>query len=200
MIKLKRNECLKKYPNFPRTNYYHNKFFYPDSVASYLLTVDSRFPERHINSLGKELIKFIDYLSIKDLIFLGDSSIEWLFQNNDFNKIQKAFTYLRENKIGKTFNGGLIVNMAELPLFFKHLFWLGRCNSAFPLVYFMDHEQSFVANICKYGNLHLSLLNADLENPVNIFLTQNPSLFKIDECFQVFSTNKRIKGRQAIVP
>ena len=198
MIKLKRKECFEKYPIFPRSNDYHNKYFYPESVDNYRLTVQSKSADKHIAALIKELLRLINYLNITGLVFLGDTSVKWMFQENDFVRVQEAFEYLKQNKIGKTFNGGLFANKNELPDLLRHLFWLGRCNSMFPLVYFMDKEQSFVANICKYGNIHLSILSSDAELSVTTFLEQeNTSFILLNECSQQFSNNSRIKGRRS---
>jgi len=199
MNKLKRKECLAKYPKFPRANYYHNKFYYPDSAANYLLTIDSTSADNHIKTLSFEIIKLLDHLKIGELIFLGDTSSGWLSQDNDFKKVKEVYAYFEANKTRRTFNGGLIVNKGELPEFLKHLFWLGRCNASFPSVYFMDNEQNFVANICKYGSLHLSWLNPVTEGSINTFLSQNKFLIQITGCFEPFSRIGRIKGRRAII-
>lgn len=198
--KIKRKDCLEKYPSFPRANYYQNKFFYPESVDSYNLSLESKSAKGHIKDLTKELLAFLKSLNINELIFLGDTSTEWLYQKNDYKPVREAYIYLESNKIGKTFNGGLIVRVSELPVFLKHLFWLGRCNAAFPLVHFLDEKQVFVASICKYGSIHLSILDIEADKLTEDFLTKS-KFTQLGErgCYEQFSKSSAINGRRAII-
>ncbi len=142
-------------------------------------------------------------LNLEELIFLGDSTIEWLFRRNDYDDykpVKEAFEYLVASKVSKSFNGGFIVTIEELPIFFKHLFWLGRSNAVTSYVHFLNGDQSFVGSICQYGNIHFSTLNTSTDDKFRKFLSQ--SLFSELEyqgCYNQFSKSNAIKGRRTAV-
>jgi hypothetical protein len=163
LIKINRQDCLKKYPAFPLRDYDYAKdeeeFFYPTIFKSYILTLSSKSFRGHVKQLGIELVKLIEELDCNTLIFLGDTKQPWLHQDNDYKPAREAKEYLTENKIGKRFNGALQIDNSEIITFIKHLSWLTRCNASLPYFYFTNDEQQFIGNICKYGNLHIDTLN-----------------------------------------
>ena len=136
LIKINRQSCLSNYPFFPLRSYDYDKdeeqFYYPKVFKSYILTVTSKSFRGHIKQLGTELFKLAKQLSYGNLIFLGDTELPWLHQDNEYKLVKKAQQYLTDNKIGKRFNGALQVKNAELVTFVKHLSWLTRCNASLP--------------------------------------------------------------------
>ena len=201
--KISRRTCLRLYSKFPTANNYHNKFFYPDTVAGYILTIPAKSLKGNIKNLASEFVKFMKLLGLKELIFLGDSTTEWLYRQNeydDYKPAKDAFDYLIVNKLSKSFNGGIVVSITELPIFFNHLFWLTRSNAVIPYVHFVNEQQTFVGSICQYGNIHLSVLDEEADNILQGFLKE--SLFSELEdqyCSNQFSKSSAIKGRKIIV-
>jgi len=101
-------------------------------------------------------------MGIDKLIFLGDSTIPWLFRcdkHDYYNAVQEAFAYLKANKVSKSFNGGLMVETAEVAEFAKHLFWLTRTNGIVQYVYGMDEHQKIMLRACHHGNIHFDTLD-----------------------------------------
>ncbi len=195
---------MAKYQCFPlRSHDLENDeetFFYPDIFKSYILTLPSKSFKGQITALGIELTKLSTSLCTDALIFLGDTQTPWLFQENDYKPAREALQYLKEEKIGKHFNGALRVETLELPTFTKHFAWLIRCNAALPYFYFTDQRQNVTGSVCKYGNLHLDTLNEQADKLLKAFL--GSSKFRpgdANSCYNRFGKTNAISGRQAIV-
>ena len=140
LIKIKRQDCLDKFPKFPLREYNFIKdeeeYFYPIVYKSYVLTLDSKSLKGHTKKLATELTNLTEKLGFECLIFLGDNKNCWLTKlslgRNDYQLLQDALQYLLDNNVGKTFNGALKVDNSELSTFIKHLFCLVRCDASLP--------------------------------------------------------------------
>jgi hypothetical protein len=204
LIKINRQDCLKKYPTFPLSSYDYAKdeeaFFYPKVFKSYILTLSSKTFRGHIRQLGNKLKELTEVLNFAALLFLGDTELPWLHQDNDYKPAKEAQQYLTENKIGKRFNGALQVDKSELPTFIKHLSWLTRCNASLPNFHFTDKGQNFIGNICKYGNLHIDTLNETTDKVLKTAIVKSD--FKYldgNHCYNQFGKTSAIAGRRIIV-
>lgn len=186
-IKIKRQDCLIKYPVFPLRSYDDEKeeevFFYPHIFKSYVLTLPARLFEERINHLGPALAALAKSLYADSLLFLGDTQTPWLYQVNNYKPVKAALEYLASQKIRKRFNGALEVNVSELPLFVVHLAWLTRCNAALPYFHFINKEQNIIGSICKHGNIHLDPLNESADEHIQLFLNSNPLLRASKQCY-----------------
>jgi len=195
--KINRKECLDQYPIFPQSDNRNEVFFFPKIYRRYVLMLSSKTIKRHAKNLAAEVSDLIEYLKADCLIFLGDTKTPWLYQQNDFESVKSALEHLYENKIGKTFNGGLELSITGLRPFLTHLFWLARCNAAFPNIHFTDKGQQFIGNICKYGNVHLFTLNRKCDSLLKAALKKSGlTILEEEKCSDQFSKMARIKGRQ----
>lgn len=204
LIKITRQDCLKKYPSFPLRSYNYDKdeevFLYPKVFKSYILTLTSKSFKGHITQLGIGLLKLTKQLGHDNLIFLGDTELAWLHQDNDYKPAKEAQQYLVENKIGNRFNGALQVEHSELVTFVKHLSWLTRCNASLPYFHFTDKGQNIIGNICKYGNLHLDTLNETTDKLLRAFVDESKFIYlEGNNCFNQFGKTSAIAGRRIIV-
>ena len=167
LIQIKRQECLKQYHHFPTRvlDKFLDDFieFYPESYSYYILTTGQKTFRGRINALGVEMAKFIKKVGYQNLLFLGNEDISWLYSDSDFKPAKAALEYLKQNKVGKRFNGALQVDALDLAVYVKHLAWLTRCNTVLPYVYFTDPDHNIIGHVCQYGNLHMSILNAKTE-------------------------------------
>ena len=204
LLKINRKDCLTKYPAFPLRSYNYAKdeeeLSYPKVFKSYILTLSSKTFTGHVKQLGIELTKLIKEPGYDDLIFLGDTELAWLNQNNDYKPAKEAQQYLTENKIGKRFNGALQVDRSALATFIKHLSWLIRCNASLPYFYFIDKGQNVIGNICKYGNLHIDILNKATDKLVKRSIVKsNFKYLNGNNCTNKFGKTSAIAGRRIIV-
>ena len=200
LIKINRQDCLKIHTSFPLRKYDSNKdeevFFYPKVFKSHILTLTSKTFKGHIRQLATELLKLTKQLAYDNLIFLGDTELAWLHQDNEYKPAQEAQQYLVDNKIGKRFNGALQVDNSELVSFVKHLSWLTRCNASLPYFHFTDKGQNIVGNICKYGNLHLDTLNEGADKLIRAFVNESKFIhLDSNSCFNQFGKTSAIAGR-----
>lgn len=163
LIRIDRQEAINKFPTLPLRHYNPKEdedfFNYPKAYANHVLTLPSKSFKGHIKLLGRELVSLANILGFDNFIFLGDTDIAWLRRLNTDATCHEALQYLVDHKVGKRFNGALQVDKKEIPTFIKNLAWLVRTNGILPYVHFIDPEQNFVANICQYGNLHISTKN-----------------------------------------
>jgi hypothetical protein len=200
LIKINRQHCLKIYPSFPLRSYDYDKdeeeFYYPKVFKSFILTLSSRSFKGHIKQLGTELYKLTKQLGYDYLIFLGDTELAWLHQDNEYKPAKEAQQYLVNNKIGKRFNGALQVDNSELVSFVKHLSWLTRCNASLPYFHFTDKGQNIIGNICQYGNLHLDTLNERTDKLIRAFVDESKFIYlDSNSCFNQFDKASVIAGR-----
>lgn len=201
LIQIKRQECLTKYPKFPQRWYdeeadeIENTF--PQVVNSPILILSSKTFKGHSKALGIELTELITAMGIDNLIFLGDYTNAWLYQESDYKPVKEAIQFLRDHKVGKRFNGALRVYKEDLPEFIKHLSWLSRCNAALPYFYFMDAGQNLLGFICKYGNLHLHAVNKETDELLQEQVAKTKFSYLTNKmCYEQFSSSGAIKGRQ----
>jgi len=202
--KIKRKDCLSQYPSFPTRRYDttidEEIFFYPASFRSYILTLISKSFKGHLRILGEALKSLMNELHFEHLIFLGDTKLAWLCQDNDFKPVKEAMDYLTNNKIGKRFNGGIEVSRSEIPTFVKHLCWLTRSNASLPMIYFTDKNQNFIASICKYGNIHFETMNKDTDYALNTLIDKSPFNFlDKNNCYNQHGKTSAINSRKIII-
>ena len=198
--KIARQEALELYPSRPYLTYDNEKdeetYHYPKYYSRYYLSISAKSIKTHIPRIIAEFLKVCKACSIDQLLFLGQWETPWLFQQNDYIRAQEAMNFLKSNKVGKRFNGALMVNISDLPHFMKHLAWLSRCNATLPYFHFTDPGENIVGHLCKYGNLHLDTLNESTDKLVKEALP-NTSLIVTDDCYNPY--NNRIVGRRIIV-
>ena len=204
LTKIRRQDCLDQYQTFPLRGYDYNNdeetFFYPKVFKSYILTLPSKSFKGHVKALGIEINKLATAHQFDTLLFLGDTEIPWLYQNNDYKPVKEAQEYLTGKKIGKRFNGALQVETSDLPTFIKHRAWLTRCNASLPYFHFIDKGQNIVGSICKYGNLHLDTMNEQADKAFKLLV--DSSKFEYGDknsCYNWFGKTSAISGRRTVV-
>jgi hypothetical protein len=200
LSKIKRTDCLVAYPNFPQADYKKEVFFYPKAVSSYTLVLYSKSARGHAKNLSVEFSKLIEAMGMDRLIFLGDSKRAWRYQDNPYLPVQQALAYLEDKGVGKRFDGGLAVDINQLPVFLTHFFWLVRCNAALPYFHFMDPGQHFVGHICQYGNVYISILASALDPLFREAVGKTQFVDVGDErVYSTFSHTTRIPSRRTVV-
>ena len=183
LVKIKRQNCLDKYPKFPKSDSKNDKFSFPKTINSYILSFESRSTRGHIKLLSQLLSEIMDGLNYKYLIFLGDYKRPWLYQNNSYKPVKRAIQYLTDNRVGKNFAGGLLIDKDNLSEFSKHLYWLVRCNAALPIFNFMDEGQKIVGHICQYGYIHLSTLNKKTDKHLMAIIEKSDFIIITSTCY-----------------
>ena len=204
LIKIDRQEAIKEFAIFP-LRYYDSKkdkdvLKSPKIFANYVLTLPSKSFRGHQKLLATQIAFLIEKIGYKHLIFLGDIDIPWLKRLNTYNNFQEALLYFVDKKIGKRFNGALEVSINELQIFIKNLSWLVRTNGILPYVHFTDPGQNIVANICQYGNVHISTKNKTADKLFNDIINESKFSYLTDKnCVNRFSKNSTIKDRTIFV-
>ena len=163
--KIKRKECLAKYPIFPQRSF-NKKIedyddFYPETFASYILTITSKTNKKHVKALGEELIHLLEGIKSNCFIFLGDEKLAWRFREEKCKNFKKEMEFLKNEDIGKNFKGGLILDKQNMVQFVKHLSDLVSTNGIVQYVYFTDESQTMIGSICKEGNIHVSTVDEE---------------------------------------
>jgi hypothetical protein len=204
LVKINRQDCISKYPNLPLRVYNFKEeeydYYYPKIFANYILTLTSKSYKGHMRLLGTELTSLITNFGYDKLIFLGDEKTPWLYRDHDYKPAKEGLQYLKDNKIGKRFNGALQVDTTQLPTFIKHFAWLVRSNAVLPYIHFIDLGQNIIGDICQYGNLHISLKNKKVDTFFKEVISKSKFEYLTDgNCYNKFSKSSAIKGRQSTV-
>lgn len=201
LIKIDRKDAIERFPVFPLRHYDLKKdeevFNYPHVFKNYILTLPSKSYKGHIKLMGTELVSLAKNLGFDHYIFLGDEDIPWLRRLNTYDTFQEALQYLIGQNVNKRFKGALQVDLEELPLFIKNLAWLVRTNGILPYVHFIDPGQSIVADICQYGNLHISTITNATDNEFKRVIERSSFTWLWDhQCYNKFSKSGAIKDRK----
>ncbi len=168
--KIKRKTFLEKYPNFIQASPYRNKYISPETFDGYILYVETKSTIGLCNKVSTELTRLLKILGYEQVTFLGDTTTPWLFRDHDYKPVKLGLNYLVNNKISKSFNGAIQVDIKDLPEFMRHLFWLVRCNGIVTYAHFSDPGFNIMGSICKYGNIHFSTLNEETDLAFNAAL------------------------------
>lgn len=198
--KIKRSDFLAQYPDFPQADYYRDIYTFPQIIDRYILYANAKSAKGLAKNLATQTKLLIAGLGYERLLFLGDTKIPWLYQENDYKPVQHALDYLKANKVGKHFNGALDINIKQLSEFCRHLFWLVRCNASLPYIYFSDPGFNLMMSFCKYGNLHLCTLNELTDARFNEVLKETQFYISEDgQCYNQFSKTNRINHRRIVI-
>jgi hypothetical protein len=198
--KLSRKRCLQLYPKLPWSIPRREKYVFPKTYNQYIITLQSKTAKSHAKNIAVALQQLVQAMGYGKLVFLGDTTVPLLYQQNKYKPVQEAQQYLQANKISDTFNGGLLVDAGDLPVFVRHLFWLVRGNAALPIVYAMDEGKHIVANLCHYGNIHFFTLDEATDKLFNATLAATGMAFlKGPYCYEAFGRKGKIGGREVVM-
>lgn len=204
LLKIKRQQAIDQYPILPLSRYDEEQdeliFTSPRVFANYKLALPAKSFRGLQKILGTEITLLAKSLGADQLIFMGDSDLAWLRRWGQYENFQQAMQYLADHKVGKRFNGALQVSLDELPTFIKHLSWLVRTNGVVQYVHFTDPGQQVMANICQYGNLHISTKNQEADKLFKEIIPKSKFTYFSDQhCTNKFSKNNVIRGRTTTV-
>ncbi len=204
LIKIDRQEAINKFPILPLRHYDKKNdeetYYSPKLFANYILTLPSKSYRGHQKILGTQIAFLVKSFGYNHLVFLGDIDIPWLRRLDTYESFQESLQYLVENKIAKRFNGALQVDIDELQRFIKNLSWLVRTNGIVQYVHFTDPGQNIVADICQYGNVHISTKNKTADKRFKEIISKSQFSYSTEaDCINKFSKNNTIKGRTIIV-
>ena len=171
LTKIKRQDCLNKFPKFPQREYDKLKdeevLSYPKIHSLYWLKLESKSSRGLTKILATELTVIFQKLNIDRLIFLGDTKYPWISKLSaervDYRPLTNALTYLTENKIDRRFNGAIEVDISELFVFIQHFYIMTRCDASFAYFHFMDKGQNLIGYIHYSGELRFDTLNKKID-------------------------------------
>ena len=171
LTKIKRQDCLDKFPKFPQREYDKSKdeevFSYPKICSLYWLKLKSKSSRGLAKMLATEINGVFEKLNIDKLVFLGDTKYPWITKSSaertDYKPLTNALTYLTENKIGKRFNGAIEVDISELLIFIQHFYIMTMCDASFGYFHFMDTGQNLIGYIHYSGELRIDTLNKKID-------------------------------------
>lgn len=131
-------------------------------------------PHNDINTyteaLSEKLEKLFKALNINEFVLvsvpnsniIGDTTITE-------PKFVKAQKYLQQFTKNKNYNEAFIFDIKDVSRMIHAYFWLSRLDMSLPeQLFFFDSKQQFFFFICKRGNIHLTVLdkNINLSNEV----------------------------------
>jgi hypothetical protein len=167
LTKINRDDCLKDFPDFPLRHYDEvlddEVCYYPKVFANQWLKVASNDKNERTELLASELSKLMKLLGYSKFVFLGDTDRCWIselsLERNDYAALNEAKLYLASNKVDKDFNGGVQVEVTDLPEFLRHFYCLTSCDASLPYFYFMDLNQNIIGFIHYSGEVKIDTLN-----------------------------------------
>ena len=202
LSKIDRLSCFQRYPKFPWSKYHGNKYFFPPVYGQYTITLNSKTVKSHAKNIGSALQLLVEQMKFDALMFIGDSTLPWLYRANDFDykPVADAFEYLKNNGISKTFNGGVVLTVTGIAEFTKHLFWLTRTNGIVQYVYAMDENQQILLRVCQHGSIHFYTLDDATDKLFNEKLPAS-GLHLLDSvtCYEAFGKHGQIAHRTIVL-
>ena len=165
--KIPRQECLDKFSTFPLREYDKTKdddvFSYPDINTLYWLKLQADTAIQLKKKIAIEIVNLYRELGIDKLTFLCDFNSTWITKNSkdrtDYKQLANAVKYLRENKVGLKFNGGITVDITHLREFLEHFYILTRCDASFSYYHFIDDNEDFIGYVHYDGEVRFDTLN-----------------------------------------
>lgn len=139
----------------------------------------------YVKNLGHCLTAYAKYTQ-SPLTFILDYSIPWLSEQNTFEPVQEAMTYLRSIGIDDKYVGAICADGDDLSAIVSAVFWLGRCNANLPYCWFVPEEEGIVGSICKHGNIHFDAYTPDEKEELSSFIVAQ-KLEEIDTCADGFT-------------
>lgn len=195
-----RRKCRQLYPKLPISKYHRNQFIYPKIYNQYVLTLPSKSAKGHAKNIALCLQKLLKAMGIDKLVFMDDTDIAWLHRDSDYQPAREAVEYLTATGMRKTFNGGLVVSIQEIPVFFKHLYWLVRTNTVLGYVHAIDEAQRIIVNVCHHGGVHFDTLDEEADKLFHTSFPASGFIFRQENtCFSPWEKTGKIKGRALIV-
>lgn len=197
---ISRRKCRLLYPKLPVAKYRYNKLIYPRIYNQYVLTLPSKSAKGHAKNTGLSLQKLLMGMGIEKIVFMPEINVAWLHRDSDYKPAKEAVEYLIATGMSKTFNGGLLVSVQDIPVFLKHLYWLVRTNIVLAYVYGVDEAQHIVVNICKDGGVHFDTLDEETDKLFHLAFASSGFIFREgNTCFSPWQETSKIKGRTLIL-
>ncbi len=198
--KISRKRCRALYSKLPWSVYHREQYVFPKIYREHVLTLNSKSAKTHTRNMAVALQVLLQSMGYERLIFMGDSTIPWLYRRSDYKPAKEGVDYLAANKVTKTFNGGLIVNVNEIHIFVKHLFWLVRTNTVLAYVHGINDDQNIIVNVCQHGSIHFCTLDEETDKLFNQHLPSSKLRFREgNTCNQPWSKWGKITGRKLMV-
>ena len=204
MIKLiQRNEVLQQFPRMPWIVYHpqidEEEVHMPEGAAFMIVSSSASTYTRSINTICKEIILVFKRLKLQNFLIMGALDTAWRFRQRRYtdSKVTSAMDFFTESGIRPRFNGAALVSLAEFPTWFKHVLYSVRVNVLVSEMHFLDISQSLYFSPCKYGNLHLTIVDESLVEPFQAEIKRSELiLVSPGDCVFKTSKNKGIPGRQ----
>ena len=201
MIKKRtRAQTLRLYPEFPTSDYQKDLYHYPKRFGNYVLTLASGSEKKYPSKLSESLNGLFDLLDLEEITFMADSNSLWLLQNSSSETFINSTSYFESLFNSNVFRGSITVSNVDQKEFIFHLIIITRFCASLPVIYFIDAKANILGNICRYGNVHLDVIN---KNFVNLFeaglIESDFSLIENKQCEERFSGSDNIIGRELLV-
>ncbi|MDJ1503100.1 hypothetical protein [Xanthocytophaga agilis] len=138
----------------------------------------------------------LEKTNIQSLYCLTDTKRS-VFGNlsNTYAPLKKAYKALKQiTGNDSTYQGGFEITLDSINEFISILFWIARCDTlSFSLT---SDDDSFVAEFCKYGNLHITFYQETaFTNLLSHFLAYGLQEWNEQE-YNRFGSSSAIKGRR----
>ena len=204
LIKINRQDAINKFPNLPLRHYNPKEdedvFDYPKVFANYVLTLPSKSYKGHIKLLAAELVNLMKNLKANYIVCMGDVNIAWLRRLNTYENFQEALQYLVDNKIGKRFNGALQVTVKQLPIFIKHLAWLGGQMGSYPTFTSLTQDKILSETFANMETFIFQQRSRAADKSFKDAIAKSSFTYLTDgSCYNKSSKSGAIKGRTIIV-
>lgn len=191
--KIGRRTFLRKYPNFPVSDYYHDKHRFPEAYNRYVLYVNSGSTAGLCHKIAVQTTLLFKLMGSDSLLCQGDSTTPWLYRKHAYPPVAKALQYLHEQNIGMDFNGAIVAGADDIVPFLKNLFWLVRGNGVIFYPYFCNPEFTFIVYLSQYGSLHFYTLSSEADEMLNAVIGKTQLQVDLDNSYGGWS----IPGRKS---
>jgi hypothetical protein len=147
-------------------------FYYPKSFSFHWIKLEKLTNKRLTNEF-KELVQLLD---IRSLIILGQFNKPWISkftrERKDFKALTKAIKYFKSIKVGKKFNGAIIIQTEEIDVFISNFYTLTRCDSGFSDFYITDVGENLLFHIHYSGEIKILTLRKETKERLRRSLSQ----------------------------
>lgn len=165
--KVKRDIALIRFRKLPLLEYDDKidteVFYYPKSYLFHWIKLEKSTKK----GLTNEFKRLVQLLDIDTLIILGQSNKPWISkftrERRDCKALTKTIKYFKSLKIGKKFNGAVIIQTEEIDVFISNFYTLTRCDSGFSDFYITDVGENLLFYIHYSGEIKILTLRKEIE-------------------------------------
>ena len=165
------------------------------AVSSALYELSCPDIERFAGLLAAATCTLFRRLGLDRLCCIPGLRVPWLVCQNTHPPLVESRRRLLQWIGDESFDGGLVTDQLSAAEVLPVLFWLSRCATETPHVFFAGPQHAAVFAICQHGGLHAQLYDEQQAASVSSCATLS-GFQQVEQCSDQLSDSRGVEGKQ----